>query len=165
MAKRFKGNSQTIAKILRERIKNKLERYQPNDKDVKATLLRASLLVEAQAVLNIRRKLNKNSFGPLRESIGHRFTRKGLLVGSFGIPYARIHEFGFTGLQQVKAHTRNQTIAFGRPLTEAKQVQVREHSRYMRVPARPYLGPAMQDNRQKIIDLFTKLIGERLGSN
>lgn len=84
---------------------------------------------------------------------------KGLAVGSFGIPYAAIHEFGFDGQVQVKAHQRKISKAFGRPLKKgAKIVDVRAHTARRRVRARPYIRPAVKTHQAKIMDILREAV-------
>lgn len=59
-----------------------------------------------------------------------------LTIGSL-VPYAAIHEFGFSGTIDVPAHTRA-----GSP--------VRAHQRRVNIKARPYLEPSLRHN-EKII--------------
>lgn len=66
-------------------------------------------------------------------------------------PYANVHEQGFSGLVRVPTHKRNITQAFGKPI-DPKTVTVREHRRSMFIPARPFLGPATDDNLQWMED-------------
>ncbi len=55
--------------------------------------------------------------------------------------YAAVIEFGFDGVQQIGAHQRTITQAFGRPIT-AQAVQVVTHQRYVNRPPSPYMEPA-----------------------
>ena len=59
-------------------------------------------------------------------------------------PYSGVHEYGFTGNVNIPAHTRTITQAFGRDIAPTT-VNVRSHSRFMSIPERPYLEPAMKD--------------------
>jgi phage gpG-like protein len=67
----------------------------------------------------------------------HSATRHALTIGT-NKKYANVHQFGFDGTQQVPAHDRLQTKAFGRAIAP-RRVQVRAHSRHMRIPPRPFL--------------------------
>lgn len=58
------------------------------------------------------------------------------LVKGSAVPYAAVHEYGFTGAVAVGAHARR---------TPRGPVQVRAHQRHARIPARPYLNPALAD--------------------
>lgn len=61
-------------------------------------------------------------------------------------PYAAVHEEGFIGRVQVPRHTRTIVQAFGRPLASKKTVTVAAHQRFMTIPARPFMGPSLDDN-------------------
>jgi phage gpG-like protein len=64
-------------------------------------------------------------------------TPNSLEVGT-NVRYANVHQFGFSGVQQVGSHSRNQTHAFGRAMAP-RRVTVAAHSRRMRITARPFL--------------------------
>lgn len=187
--KRFQGDPETIGRILAARIAKKFSRFQTSDKDFRTAMLRVATLIEAQAVLNIRTKLNRNSKGALRASIGHRFeSRNTLLVGSFGIPYARIHEFGGTitpktarklaipinkefegrrardvpGLFRGKG--RSNDILFKKNADGSIMAAfVLKDS--VTIPPRPYLAPAIRSTRQRAIGIMANVIGKKLGGN
>ena len=59
-------------------------------------------------------------------------------------PYAAFQEYGFSGVENVRAHLRRQTMAFGRPMP-AKSVDVRAFSRRVDYPAHPYLRTALAE--------------------
>jgi hypothetical protein len=77
-------------------------------------------------------------------------------VGSFGIPYAAAHEFGFNGPVSVRSHQRLIKQAFGKPI-EPKLINVTAHQRMMRVRERPYLRPAVKSVRKDILDIIKGL--------
>ena len=66
-------------------------------------------IVMGQTVQNIRSR-GLIDRGHLINSISFKLFNQqgvdGVMVGSFGIPYAAIHEFGFKGLVQVRDHLR-----------------------------------------------------------
>ena len=166
MARTFQGDPDAIAKVLSARIRAKLNRIGDiDDPRMKKALADVGEGLVTQAKINISRQ-GLIDEGPLRDSIRARFVAKGVLaVGSFGIPYARIHEFGFQGTQSVKEHTRMQYFAFGRAMDPPKQVNVRAHSRNMNMPARPYLGPAIRSQRDWVIETIGKAVEEILGGS
>lgn len=120
--------------------------------------------------------------GNLINSIGWElFSRadgEGVSVGSFGVPYAAIHEFGFSGRasvpgfvrggHEVKSHSRTIRQAFGKPIA-ARKVQVRpysvsphnvkNHSRNMQVKERAFLRRSIAADRQRIYRLIAKAYG------
>jgi phage gpG-like protein len=79
-------------------------------------------------------------------------TKEGVkLTYGSNVPYARVHEEGINETVNIPAHTRTITQAFGQPIEE-QTVKVEQHRRHMKIPARPYLGPAADDNRQWLAD-------------
>ena len=54
--------------------------------------------------------------------------------------HAASHQFGVTELVGISAHSRTINEAFGIPLPSPRVVNVRAHSRNMKIPARPFLG-------------------------
>jgi len=86
-----------LEKELESRALMKIRRYSPNDPRLREALLRIGIMLEAQIKMNIQfRKLIDT--GRLLNSIRYELRREGsrnaLVVGSFGVPYAAIHEFG-----------------------------------------------------------------------
>lgn len=78
----------------------------------------------------------------LRSSITHNLERDAVEVGS-NLTYAAIHQTGFDGPVQVKAHARRFTMVFGQ--ARSGTAQVKAHTRHMKMPARPYLGLSVGD--------------------
>lgn len=110
-------------------------------------------------VLNVRT-------GRLRRSITQRVeTSPGRITGIVGtnVKYARVHEFGFTGQQSVKAHVRQIKSAFGRSLSGARPVIVRAHSRNVHIPERSFLRSALADMEPRIRSQMRELIARELG--
>lgn len=189
MAKKFVGSPYKIAQLLIERIKRKLSRFQPNDRRFREALLRAAEIIEAHAQLNIRAKLNKNSHGPLRNSIGHRFkSNTEILVGSFGIPYARIHEYGgpitpkvarmlaipidpqFEGRRAknvpnlFRGRGRAGHILFQKQ-ADGSMLPAYVLKDSVQIPARPWLGPAVLKTRARVNEILTDVVRDKLGSD
>lgn len=71
------------------------------------------------------------------------------------VPYAGVHEDGFTGNISVPQHTRTITQAFGRSIAPT-QVTVSAHSRNTRIPKRPYLVPGLDDQSSYIEQRVTR---------
>lgn len=94
-------------------------------------------------------------FQSSREQIRRIETKSGALKGIFGtrVPYAGRHEYGGTFVDNVRAHSRHITQAWGRPI-EPRDIQVRAHSRTVNVKKRPFLRPALFDVRDKIVEVF-----------
>lgn len=97
-------------------------------------------------VLNIRT-------GNLHRSIHQQVTSSGgLVVGEVNtnVRYGVAHEYGFTGTVNVKASMRQIRQAFGRPLKSLRYVQIRAHSRNVKLPERSFLRSALRDMKPEI---------------
>ncbi len=97
-------------------------------------------------VLNIRT-------GNLHRSIHQQVTSSGgLVVGEVNtnVRYGVAHEYGFAGTVNVKASMRQIRQAFGRPLKSPRYVQIRAHSRNVRLPERSFLRSALRDMKPGI---------------
>ena len=84
-----------------------------------------------------------------------------LTFGS-NVPYAAVHEYGFSGTVQVPAHQREQTHVFGTELDSPRTVQVSAHSREMTMPERPYLRPALRDQTDEIVGIVEDEVAKEL---
>lgn len=97
-------------------------------------------------VLNVRT-------GNLRRSIHQQVTNTGgAVIGEVNtnVRYGKAHEYGFAGTVNVKASLRQVRQAFGRPLKSPRYVQVRAHSRNVRLPERSFLRTALRDMKPMI---------------
>ena len=100
-------------------------------------------------VLNVRT-------GRLRRSINAEFQElgDGLIQGLVGtnVPYAKIHEFGFNGEQQVKEYMQKRKQVFGRMLKDPIQVTIRAHVRKINLPERSFMRSALEELRPEFIE-------------
>ncbi len=92
--------------------------------------------------------------GRLRRSIFSTTTEtatsvEGTVASSGDVKYARIHEYGFSGPETVRAHSRTIKQAFGRAISP-KTVFVKEFSREMHMPERSFMRSALADKREEI---------------
>jgi len=78
----------------------------------------------------------------------YKLTGNRVVIGT-NLPYAAIHEFGFSGTVKVPAHTRN-------------GFNVRSHSRRLVMPPRPFLNPALRDSTGAIRTIISRLTNEAL---
>lgn len=78
------------------------------------------------------------------------------------VPYAAVHEFGYTGVQEVSAHTRTITEAFGRKLDSPTTVQVPAHRRPMKIPARPSLQPGLNAAAPDVAEMSREKLFEHV---
>lgn len=92
--------------------------------------------------------------GRLRRSITGRVEDSdGKFEGIVGtnVRYARVHELGFKGVVQVKAHIRR---------IKGQAIPVRSHSRKLDLPARPFLNPSLQERFPQYQQQFVKAVQE-----
>ncbi len=144
---------------IERRIRARIASLGPDSPRLREGLLRIGLLIEAEAKLNIRRKGIIDT-GRLINSIRHELFKEksaaGVRVGSFGVPYAAIHEFGgpFTDAQRraMFASLRDRG-KLGPSRTPGKGVI--QGNRFI---ARPYLRPAVNKNRGRIIDIVREML-------
>ena len=71
-------------------------------------------------------------------------------VVNTNLAYGRVHEYGFTGTVNVKAHLRQVKQLFGRNLSQPITVQVRPHSRQVKFPERSFLRSALRNMQPEI---------------
>lgn len=84
-------------------------------------------------------------------------------VGVFsGVPYARIHEYGFNGEQRVRQHTRVMSQAWGKDI-EPVTVEVKSFSRNVNMPERSYLRSSLADKRTEILARLSKVAANLRG--
>ena len=142
-------------------LKEKLSEYQSQ---IETTVFRALTLLEAEIVQNIRSGSGlKVRTGNLLNSIGasKRVTTEanGAVTGSIGpegVVYAAIHEFGgVTSPHRIEPRSRNSLKFFGdKGETFAKFV----NHPGSRIPARPYLRPAVLAKEDEILKEFGLMI-------
>lgn len=101
-------------------------------------------VIQAHTQENIRTNLNKHPTGFLANSVDVKREGKTILVGVFGVVYAKVQEFGGLILARAKPFLAFQID--GKWIFTKKVV----------LPARPYLRPAIDSNlsaiKQAIID-------------
>jgi phage gpG-like protein len=76
-------------------------------------------------------------------------------------PYAAFQEYGFTGTERIRAHLRQQTQAFGRPIAPVT-AEVRAHDRRVDYPAHSYLRAALAELSPQIAGLLADATAEAL---
>lgn len=97
-------------------------------------------------VLNVRT-------GRLRRSINQRVVSESNSVHGYvgtNVEYARRHELGFTGPEQVKDHLRLARKAFGKDLKFPVWQTVKSHTRNVNYPPRSFLRSALSDMEPRI---------------
>ena len=191
MAKKvFKGDPDLIFNIMLKRIRHKIALLDPKTPEFHAVLERAAITIVTQTKINITKQglVDRNH---LRESIGHEFESPNVVkIGSFGIPYAAIHEFGGpitpinrqfltiplrTEFKHHSARDFNDLFVHRSPKTnELFLAQKRGGNiiyayklvKFVQIPARPYLGPAFHTHKKTIRNsLRGYIIGFVYGGN
>ena len=95
---------------------------------------------------NLSGSVLKQRTGGLRASLKSSVdetTQLSILVTA-DTPYAAFQEYGFSGIESVRAHLRRQTRAFGRAVI-SRDVTVRAFSRRVDYPAHSYLRAAVAE--------------------
>jgi phage gpG-like protein len=145
---------------LERRIQARLSRYSPDSPELKAALFRIAILIESQAKINIRRAGIIDT-GRLVNSIRHEFYRDqdkvGVRVGSFGVPYAALHEFGgqFSDRQRRAMFASLRDRGKLGPKSVKVDKNVIEGNTFR---GRPYLGPAVAAMKPRIIEILRGLL-------
>ncbi len=137
-----------------KRLQHQVKSLNPGSEDMKAALTRIGVLIQAQTKFNLvsgrTRAFDK---GGLLNSINFELYQEGSLagvkVGSFGIPYAAVQEYGFSGKVTVPSYTRR---------TKNGSSVVSAHTRDMNIKAKWYLRTAVRTHRNKIIDIMREAI-------
>lgn len=151
-------SSMTSGLVLR--IQARMKALQPDNQVLRAAFTRIGILVMGETILNIRRKHiidTGNLMSKIRYELFQEGDKAGVRIGSYGVKYAAVHEFGFHGTVSVRAHTRLMTQAFGHPV-EARQIGVGTFRRQMNIRARPYLRPAVRSQTDNIVTILREAI-------
>lgn len=92
----------------------------------------------------------KNRTGTLRRSVTHRVisdaTGVRAVVGT-NVKYARVHEYGFSGTENVREHMR-------------KAARVRAHTRNVNKPERSFLRSSLSDKASHIRSEIKRAVGD-----
>ena len=138
------------------------QRFSGDDK-IKEALTRIGLRLQAQIKLKIR-AIHLIDTGNLQNKIYYKLFKdsrgQGVSVGSYGVPYAAMYEFGFSGNQAIRSHTRLMKQAFGKAVKSPRNIQVRAHARFLTVRARPYIRPTVKSESQFILDTLRTVLSE-----
>lgn len=111
--------------------------------------LARSLVNASESRTGTREGVSDISLNPARMEYGSR------------VPYAAVHEYGFTGTVEVPAHTRTISQAFGRSIPQ-RDVSVSAHSRRMFMPARPYLTPSFEGLQDTLAEMLAERVTEAI---
>jgi len=142
------------SEILIQRLSRHAKEFQGDSKMIKAAMVEIGLLITNETKLNLRRKGIIDS-GFLMNSIG--FVLDGneressLKVGSFGVPYAAIHEFGMNVTERMRRGMFATLRATGK-LGKRPSKGILVGNKFL---ARPYLMPAFTKHQKRIIKNIT----------
>lgn len=127
-----------------------------------------------RSVLRLQRHIKANKLsgqvlnvqtGTLRRSIDQVIERRSNgVVGivNTNLRYGAAHEYGFSGVVNVRSHLRQIKQAFGRPLNSVKSVYVRPSVRSVRLPERSFLRSALRDLQPSISADLQAAIGRAI---
>lgn len=102
----------------------------------------------------------KNRTGTLRRSINYQVTEStSSVTGKVGtnLSYAHRQEYGFKGVEPVRAHLRTIKQAWGRPIAPV-EVHVKAFTRKVDYPEHSFLRSALADSAQQIREEIKKTI-------
>jgi phage gpG-like protein len=117
------------------------------------------LLVERAAKQNLSGRVLRVRTGRLRSSVTTAVSGSGTdLEGRVGtnVPYGAVHEFGARPHAIFPLRARRLRFQTGGRVVFSRRVQ------HPGAPPRPWLGPALQEQSQQIVDLFRSFLGTRL---
>lgn len=137
-------------------------RYNMSSGVLKPALTRIGIRVRNDTVINIRRQHlidTGNLINSIRYEVFTEQNRAGVVVGSFGVPYAAAHEFGFHGNVSIRAYQRLMTKVFGNTV-DPRKIAIGPHNRRMNIRARPYLRPAVRKNAKFISDTIREALNQ-----
>jgi phage virion morphogenesis protein len=83
----------------------------------------------------------------LRRSIHPEADKDSVTVGT-NVPYAAIHQFGFSGQVNMPAHDRLIKTAFGKELKHPVWARIEPYKLQQNLPARPFLGISEADKEE-----------------
>lgn len=145
-------------KALETRLKMRLAKLMPESKEQQALMHRIGMILRTEMIMNTVRK-DINDTGALRNSINYYIEGNTVVVGSFGVPYAKFHEFGANlgpaGMRAMFAAMRARRSSSARRYRD-KNVVVGQKLR-----ARPFVRPALQSKLGQIRTLIAEY-GEKI---
>lgn len=125
-----------------ESFKKRINQIDVNSDTLRNALLRIGVRLQADIKIRIRSQ-HLIDTGNLLNSISYEIFRDGtsvgVNVGSYGVKYAAVHEFGYKGVVQVRAHARQ-----GAP--------VKAHSRRVNIRQKKFIRDSLVKNRQFVLD-------------
>lgn len=132
------------------RITKRAARFQLNSPDRQRLLTRIGIKLQSEIVMNVNREKIVD-FGILRASIKYQLDADSVTVGSFGVPYAKFHEFG---ANMPPRAMRAMFASLRRRHSSAVRAKIRDKNvvENGKLRARPFVRPAFQRHAQWIVD-------------
>jgi phage gpG-like protein len=151
-----KTNSQEVIDALRERVSTRFA-----TEKMRFAAHRIGLLLSSN-MKSANRRVLRMPTGTLNRSLNYRLLETGegemtIEAGSYGVPYAAVHEFGYRGVVSIRAHIRHGNKAFGRTV-KPFAANASQHSRRMNMPARPYISVGFDNSKARIVDILRGLL-------
>jgi phage gpG-like protein len=141
------------SKLLEQRLKIRLSRLEPDSRESKDVLHRIGSLLRTEMIMNTIRQ-NINDTGALRNSINYFISGNVVEVGSFGVPYAKFHEFGAnlgpSGMRAMFAAMRARRSISGKRYKDKNVIMG------TRLMARPFVRPALQTKLGRIREILAE---------
>lgn len=146
------------SKALETRLKLRISKLMPESREQQALMHRIGMLLRTEMIMNTVRQ-DINDTGALRNSINYFIEGNSVIVGSFGVPYAKFHEYGANlgpaGLRAMFAAMR------ARRAVSAQRYRDKNVVIGQRLRARPFVRPALQSKLGQIRTLLSEY-GETL---
>lgn len=154
------GVTSNIAPLMKD-ISQRFERFATDSPQLHAALTQIAVLFQARARINIRR-YGMIDTGRLINSIRYQFYKngdnQGIEMGSYGVPYAAIHEFGGAFTAQMRRAMFANLARMGR---RRKNYQSKGVIRDNYIRARPYIRPALVSMRPFTISILREALNLR----
>jgi len=118
-----------------------------------AALMQGGFVVERAAKENVQEQelIDTNN---LRSAIGTQRDGAAVVIGPFGVGYAAIHEFGGDVHPTVTPKMRGWAWGMFRETGDQKYMGIALTTKAqldIHIPARPYLRPALDENRERVL--------------
>ncbi|SEJ55983.1 hypothetical protein [Frateuria terrea] len=105
-------------------------------------------------------KLSSSVYPDKRETAD---TISGGARAGLDVPYPKAHEYGMQRNVVVSAFHRMQTMAWGKPMANPREVLVNQHSSYVNLPERSYMRSALREQAPEGIAELRAAVKEAIG--
>ena len=139
-----------------------LEQARPSPDKVKTALLKISMMIIAKAKLKARQKriVDRGTLiNSLRWELYQAGDTQGAFIGSFGVKYAAMNEFGGVVTERQRRAMMAALSQRGGARLPSKGV-IMKHGGSWRWKPRPYLRPAVIESKQYITDTLRRELFE-----